>query len=143
MAIKRKSKTQPKISTSSLPDIIFMLLFFFMVVTVLRSHTKHLEVNLPAIDDPQKLIERNPIQHLYLGIDNEKTSIQLNDAFIRMDQIGAAMKRLQSSHSNKSNSHLTIALKADKNTPMRLVNQVKLELRKAETRHLNYVSVNK
>ena len=52
---KKKSSELPAISTASLPDIVFMLLFFFMVVTVLRDSDLLVENKLPKADQVEKL----------------------------------------------------------------------------------------
>ena len=57
---KKGSGELPKISTASLPDIVFMLLFFFMVATVLRDNTLMIQNTLPAADQIQKLDKKRP-----------------------------------------------------------------------------------
>ena len=99
MAIFKKynSGDLPSISTASLPDIVFMLLFFFMVATVMRDNTLMVQNTLPAADQVQKLDKKDRVIYIYAGkpssryIDTYGTSakIQLNDKFGTVEEVGA------------------------------------------------------
>ena len=52
---KKKGGDLPAVNTASLPDIVFMLLFFFMVATVMRENTLKIENKLPNADQVEKL----------------------------------------------------------------------------------------
>ena len=140
--LKRKKKDMPAVSTASLPDIIFMLLFFFMVVTVLKSHTVRVDFDLPEGVDLQKIENKTQENHLYIGSLKDGTiTIQLNDAFISIDQIKDAIIRIKNSYDLGEKDDASLSLKVDKNIKMGIVSQVKLELRKADFRKITYVSV--
>lgn len=142
--LKRKKKDMPAVSTASLPDIIFMLLFFFMVVTVLRSHTVRVDFDLPEGIDLQKIENKSLENHLYIGTLTDGTlTIQLNDAFISIDQIRAAMIKIKNSYDLGDRNDASISLKVDKDIKMGIISKVKLELRKADFRKITYVSVKK
>ena len=64
---KKNSEGTPKISTASLPDIIFMLLFFFMVSTVMRETTLKVEQVMPEASEVQKLERKNLVSYIYVG----------------------------------------------------------------------------
>jgi len=99
----------PAVSTASLPDIIFMLLFFFMVVTVLRSHTVRVDFDLPEGVDLQKIENKSLENHLYIGtLADGSITIQLNDAFINIDQIRDAIIKIKNSYDlgDKNNASL-------------------------------------
>ena len=64
---KKRGKSKPEISTASLPDIIFMLLFFFMVVTVLRDATLKVSVSTPNASELTKLEKKSLVNYLYIG----------------------------------------------------------------------------
>ena len=64
---KNNKGETPKISTASLPDIVFMLLFFFMVATVLRDNTLMIQNTLPAADQIQKLDKKDRVIYIYAG----------------------------------------------------------------------------
>ena len=132
----------PAVSTASLPDIIFMLLFFFMVVTVLKSHTVRVNFDLPVGIDLQKIENKSQENHLYIGsLDDGTITIQLNDAFISLDQIRGAMISIKNGYDLGEKGDASLSLKVDKNIKMGIVSKVKLELRKADFRKITYVSV--
>ncbi len=140
--LKKKKKDMPAVSTASLPDIIFMLLFFFMVVTVLKSHTVRVDFDLPEGVDLQKIENKSLENHLYIGSkDDGSISIQLNDAFISIDQIRDAMIKIKNSYDLGEKNDASLSLKVDKSIKMGIVTKVKLELRKADFRKITYVSV--
>lgn len=140
--LKRKKKDMPAVSTASLPDIIFMLLFFFMVVTVLKSHTVRVDFDLPDGVDLQKIENKTLENHLYIGtLDNGSITVQLNDAFINIYQIRDAMIKIKNGYGLGEKNDASLSLKVDKDIKMGIVAKVKLELRKADFRKVTYVSV--
>ena len=94
---KKGSGELPKISTASLPDIVFMLLFFFMVATVLRDNTLMIQNTLPAADQIQKLDKKDRVIYIYAGKPSARYQdkygnqprIQLNDKFATVGDVGA------------------------------------------------------
>ena len=92
---KDSKKDTPGISTASLPDIVFMLLFFFMVTTVMRETTIMVKQSLPQATEIQKLEKKSLVSYIYIGSPVErmqgtygtKARIQLNDAFATVDDI--------------------------------------------------------
>jgi len=61
---KKKGGELPAISTASLPDIVFMLLFFFMVATVMRDSTLMIVNKLPAADQIEKLDKKDRVMYI-------------------------------------------------------------------------------
>ena len=92
---KKKSSELPAISTASLPDIVFMLLFFFMVATVMRENTLMVENKLPYADQVEKLEKKDLVMYIYAGKPSERyrgtygteARIQLNDKFADVSEI--------------------------------------------------------
>ena len=120
---KKKDGGLPAISTASLPDIVFMLLFFFMVVTVMREDNKLVKNKLPDANQVEKLDKKNPISYIYMG---EEIAI-----FISSER--AALRE-------ETVPFLTVSLKVDKNTNMGIVDDVKQELRKVNALKINYTT---
>ena len=140
--LKKKKKDMPAVSTASLPDIIFMLLFFFMVVTVLKSHTVKVNFDLPEGIDLQKIENKNLENHLYIGrLEEGSITIQLNDAFINLNQIRDAMIKIKNNYNLGEKGDASLSLKVDKDIKMGFIFKVKLELRKADFRKITYISV--
>ncbi len=94
---KKKSGGIPAISTASLPDIVFMLLFFFMVSTVMRETTLLVKISLPKATEVKKLERKSLVSYIYVGKPSKRyratagaeSRIQLNDSFKRVEDIGA------------------------------------------------------
>ena len=120
---KEKGGDLPAISTASLPDIVFMLLFFFMVATVMRDSTLMVVNKLPAADQIQKLDKKDRVMYIYAGKPSSRyqdkygssARIQLNDKFASVDEVGAFIAERASKRQELQNV-LTTALKVDSDT---------------------------
>ena len=143
---KKGSNELPAISTASLPDIVFMLLFFFMVATVMRDSSLKIKNNLPSAADTEKLGQKNLIMFIYAGppSDNYKerygteARIQLNDKLANINDIGAFVAAERATKREEEVPMLITALKVDKSTNMGLVSDVEQALRKAGQLKINY-----
>ncbi|MBN2637993.1 MAG: biopolymer transporter ExbD [Bacteroidales bacterium] len=146
MAKFKTSKTkggQAQINTASLPDIIFMLLFFFMVTTHMRETTPLVHIKLPEATQVQKLEKKSLVSYIYIGEPvnkslGSKSRIQLNDAFASVKQIPEFVARERQARPESDRNLLTFALKVDQNTKMGIVTDVKQELRKSNALKINY-----
>ena len=143
----KKGKGSPAINTSSLPDIIFMLLFFFMVTTVMREVTLRVKLRLPAATEVQKLEKKSLVSYIYIGpptntaMFGTESRIQLNDQFARMQDIGEFIARERESRNEADRQFLTTSLKVHDETKMGVVTDVKQELRKSGAFRINYSTV--
>ncbi len=148
---KFKKKTgggTPGISTASLPDIVFMLLFFFMVVTVLRQTTPLIENILPTADEVEKLDKKDLVMYIYAGKPlpryqeqfGSEARIQLNDKFAEVSEVQAFIEAERASKREELVPFLTTALKVDGETNMGLVSDIKQELRHANALKINYTT---
>ena len=143
---KKKGGGTPAISTASLPDIVFMLLFFFMVTTVMRETTIMVQQSLPQATEIQKLEKKSLVSYIYIGSPVErmqgtygtKARIQLNDAFATVDDIPQYITAERTARDEKEVPFMTTSIKADQNTKMGIVTDVKQELRKANALKINY-----
>lgn len=136
-------KAIPAISTASLPDIIFMLLFFFMVTTVMREVDLQVKITLPEATEVTKLEDKALVDYIYIGPPaDEKLGtepvIQLNDQFARLDEIDAWVKQGNERRDEVLQPKITRSLKVDKETNMKIVTDVKQELRKSNALKINY-----
>ena len=145
---KKKSSELPAISTASLPDIVFMLLFFFMVATVMRENTLKVQNQLPFADQVEKLEKKDLVMYIFAGKPSARyqssvgseARIQLNDNFASVSEIQAFIYAEREAKREELVPFLTTALKVDKETNMGLVSDIKKELRKAEARKINYTT---
>jgi biopolymer transport protein ExbD len=148
MKLEKKKKPSPAISTSALPDIVFMLLFFFMVTTVMRQTDLKVKVVVPQATEIQKLEKKSLVSYIYIGSpsDNYKAKfgtaprVQLNDAFATPKQVPEFIEKERAARSEAEVPFLTTSIKADRDAKMGIVTDVKQELRKVNALKLNYSS---
>lgn len=140
----KKGKGTPAINTSSLPDIIFMLLFFFMVTTVMREVTLKVRTKLPMATEVQKLDKKSLVSYIYIGppinskLYGTNSRIQLNDTFAKIDDIQEFVAKEREDRDEADRKFITTSLKVDGLTKMSIVTDVKQELRKAGALKINY-----
>ena len=145
---KKKSGELPAISTASLPDIVFMLLFFFMVATVMRDSTLMIVNVLPAADQIQKLDKKDRVMYIYAGKPSSRyqdkygssAKIQLNDKFASVGEVGAFILAERAAKRQELQNVLTTSLKVDGDTKMGLITDIKQELRKVNALKINYTT---
>ena len=145
---KKKGGDLPAISTASLPDIVFMLLFFFMVATVMRDNTLMVTNKLPAADQVQKLDKKDRVIYIYAGKPSsryqnkygDQPKIQLNDKFSVVSDVGAYVLDERATKREELQNVLTTALKVDGETNMGLISDIKQELRKVNALKINYTT---
>lgn len=145
---KKKSGEMPAISTASLPDIVFMLLFFFMVATKLRDTTLMIKNDLPYADQLEKLDKKDLVMYIYAGAPSERfqgqygteSRIQLNDKFADIKDIAAFIAAERATKREELIPFLTTALKVDKDANMGLIGDIKQELRKVNALKINYTT---
>lgn len=138
---RRSSDTEPGFTTASLPDIVFMLLIFFMVSTVLREQDIQVRTQLPQAEaltkiDQKRLISKIHIGPLKQGENEGDTAIQIDDALIENRQT------IRNIMYNKMQEQpkLIASLKVDQESEMEIINEVQQELRKAGALRINYSS---
>lgn len=144
---KKNSKT-PEVSTASLPDIVFMLLFFFMTVTVMKDDTIKVANELPNASEIKKLEKKDRIITVYVGKPQQpfdvplgtEPKIQVNDRFVSLENFGLVILE----EINKKPKHLrpfiTVSLKVDKKATMGLIEDVKQKLREINALKINYTT---
>lgn len=143
---KKIGSDLPPISTASLPDIVFMLLFFFMVATVMRENTLKIKNILPSADQVEKLDKKDLVMYIYVGQPQERyqstmgkeSRIQLNDKFADVGDIKAFIASERASKREELRDYLTTALKVDKDANMGIIGDIKQELRKVNALKINY-----
>lgn len=140
---KGGKKSQPGISTASLPDIVFMLLFFFMVTTVMREVDLLVEVNKPDATEVEKLEKKSLVDYIYIGRPTAKElgdqpRIQLDDAFATAEQIRMWKEKCLDNRPAGDRNKVTTSFKVDKEVEMGLVTDCKQELREGNFLKINY-----
>jgi len=145
---KKSGNELPPISTASLPDIVFMLLFFFMVSTTMREVTLNVKVKLPEATELSKLEKKSLVSYIYVGEPTPQfvkvygiaPRIQLNDQFANVEDIQDYIIAERESREEAERPMMITSLKVDENTKMGIVSEIKQELRKSAALHINYSS---
>lgn len=145
---KDDNKELPAISTASLPDVVFMLLFFFMVVVQMRDVSLMVKVKVPEATEIDKIEKKSLVSYIYIGeplLQYRKTfgtasRIQLNDKWAGISDIQDFIIVEREARDEAERPQMITALKVDENTKMGIVADVKTELRKAAALHIMYSS---
>ena len=145
--VKKKSADDgPGISTASLPDIVFMLLFFFMVSTVMREVDMLVTIRLPEATEVQKIKRKSLVSYIYVGKPATRLQsrfgteprMQLNDSFANPEDLIEFVGQEREARSEKEAKMLTNSIKADIDVKMGIITDIKQELRKAQSLKLLY-----
>ena len=134
MKIERKTHTSKEISTSSMPDIIFMLLIFFMVTTVMREY-EGLDIIMPRAKMIEKLESKRHTSYVWATKDG---LVSVDDRIININNLSGLMY-------NKiaKDPKITVSLKSDEKTTMKLITDILTQLRTANALKLSYSALTK
>lgn len=140
---KKKASTSQDIPTASLPDIIFMLLFFFMVTTVLRESDILVEQKIPAAKELNKLERKSLVSYIYIGKPKKadlgtEPRIQINDRLVQPTDIQKFVNEEKDKLSEVERDQITMALKVDRDVKMGIVVDVQQELKEVNARKILY-----
>ncbi len=147
--IRRNEKREmPALNTSSLPDIIFMLLFFFMSVTSMKEVTYKVQFQNPQATELTKLENKSLVRYIYVGTPTAEyrkqfgaeTRIQLNDSFADKNEIGDYIINERSAMSEDKQGQMVVSIKADKETRMGVIADIKQELRRSYALKISYAA---
>jgi biopolymer transport protein ExbD len=144
---KKKGGELPAISTASLPDIVFMLLFFFMVATVMRDTSLKVLNKLPSADQVEKL-KKDRSTFIYAGkpskqyeaIAGTAPRIQINDKFVGLEEVASSVREARSLMRQELQGKMVVGLKIDKTTNMGLLHDVKKKLKEADAYRIMYIT---
>ncbi len=147
MSFRRRNREVPGLNTSSLPDLIFTVLFFFMIVTHMRQVTLKVKFQVPQGKELTRLTKKSAVSYIYIGTPvsadgkvykTTESRIQVNDKYATpeevVDYITAEKKRMTA----EDQQQMTVSIKADKHTKMGVVADVKQALRQAKALRINY-----
>lgn len=147
---KRTLREIPGLNTSSLPDLIFTVLFFFMIVTHMRKVTLKVRYQVPQGTELTRLTKKTAVSYIYIGkpavgsdIDKAKTAIQLNDKYATTTDIIDYIAAEKSRMTPEDQQQMTVSIKADKNTKMGIISEVKQALRKSKALKISYSATEK
>ena len=136
----------PEISTASLPDIIFMLLFFFMATTSMKEVTYMVSIRVPEATELTKLEKKSLVRYVYVGQPRQEligkygseTRLQLDDAFADISQLEEYVTQERGTITGDDPNQMVISIKADRDTKMGIITDIKQALRRAYALKINY-----
>jgi len=146
---KDGGRKMTKISTASLPDIVFMLLFFFMTATTMKEVSLKVRITFPQATELTKLDKQSLVKYIYIGpptADLQKAfgtepRIQLDDAFANSpNDVQEYITRVRASMRENMQEQMVVALKIDEHTQMGVVTDVKQALRNAYALKISYAA---
>ena len=144
---KAGGREMPELNTTSLPDLVFAILFFFMMITTMREVTLKVQFRSPQATELQKLEKKSLITFIYVGkpISTEliaklgsETRIQLNDQIEEISEVGAYIGREKASMREEDQPFMTTSIKADYETQMGIITDLKQALRQAYALKISY-----
>jgi biopolymer transport protein ExbD len=145
---RKGKKTVGAINTASLPDIVFMLLFFFMATTVMREVDLLIQVKVPEATEAKKLEKKSLVSFVYIGeplpryqqLFGTEPRIQLNDQFKEVEDIQDFIAQERDAMDENDKNKMMVSLKVDERTKMGVVVDTKLALRRANALKISYSS---
>lgn len=129
---------------ASMPDLIFTVLFFFMIVTHMRTETPRLAIDVPQGTNLTKPQHRRYITTLYVGKDVAgATQVQIGEKIIPLEDVGIVVSNIKRTLNDEDAEYFTINIRADKGTKMGVITDIKQQLRKAGALKIRYNAVEK
>ena len=147
---RRQQSSVPGLNTAALPDLIFTVLFFFMIVTHMRDVELKVHYQVPQGSQVEKVTRKGSVIQVYIGTAAvsaaaptasqapQKPLIQIGNRIVSLDGIGQAIAEERRRMSAEDRQHMTVSIKADRDVDMGLITDVKQALRKAGALRINY-----
>lgn len=137
---KKQAGTKQGVPTSAMPDVVFMLLIFFMVTTVLREVELQVQVNYAGAENIEKIEQKRLVSYIYVGPERlsggrvGETKVQIDDTLV--DDMGAIRNIMYDKLMEEP--RLIVSLRVDEDSEFGVITDVQQELRHAGTLRINY-----
>ena len=150
---RRRERKMPGLNTSALPDLIFTVLFFFMIVTHMRDVELLVHYDLPHGTEVQKLAHKSATTYIYVGrqpalnphsssldpqAEQDTFFIQLNNRLATVADIRDYVEEERARMNDEDRSRMVVSLKADRDVPMRVIAEIKQALQQSFALRINY-----
>ena len=143
---RQTSREVPGLNLAALPDLIFTVLFFFMIVTHMRDVEPKVRYQVPQGSELVKDVKKAGLIYILIGkpidaqgrVVSNETRIQLNNRIVTADEIPALIDEARQKMSDDERQLLTVSIRADRDTEMGIINDVKQALRRAGALNINY-----
>lgn len=144
---RRKNGGVPNLNTSSLPDLIFTVLFFFMIVTHMRDVDLKVRYDVPQGTELRKAVPKSAVAHIYIGrvpgLPTDSFCIQLNNDLATMDDIRIFVDNERAAMSTDDQTRMLVSIKADRDVPYGMIAQVKQLLQQSFALRISYSATRK
>ena len=150
---RRREHRMPGLNTSALPDLIFTVLFFFMIVTHMRDVELLVHYELPQGTEVQKLAHKSAVTYIYVGRAADLSSassapkdsflIQLNNRISSIEDIRAFVDEERRRMNDDDRSRMVVSLKADRDVPMSIIAEIKQTLQQSFALRISYSATEK
>jgi len=141
---QRPDHSVPELNMASLPDLIFTVLFFFMIVTHMRDVEKQVSYQVPAGTEVEKAAHKSSVIHIFIGKPTDGSSdeyrIQLNNELATVDDIARFVETERKGMSAEDQERMMVSIEADRDVPMSIVNDVKQALRNSYALNVSYAA---
>ncbi len=142
---RKQRREVPGLNLAAMPDLIFTVLFFFMIVTHMRQVKPMVRYQVPQGTEVEKT-RKSSVVYLFIGkpvneqgeVMDDASRIQVNDRFVRLDEVGQEVAAERAKMSDDDRQHMVVSIRADRDTEMGIINDVKQELRKVGALNINY-----
>lgn len=157
----RRLREVPMLNTASLPDLIFTVLFFFMIVTHMRTTTSKVQYALPQGTELKRLVKKSAVTYIYIGrampettretstvaspntssassMDVSAYKVQLNNRVGTIGEVASFVANEKKRMNPDDQVKMTVSIKADRSTPMYVINAVKRAVRAGGATRINY-----
>lgn len=144
MILRKRRHEVPGLNTASLPDLIFTVLFFFMIVTHMRKTELKVRFQVPQGTELTRLEKKSAVSYIYIGHatgspGDKRFQVQMNDKVVASPaELEAYVRSERAAMAPEDLRRMTVSIKADKATPMGIVTDVKLALRQAKALRVSY-----
>ena len=157
----RRLREVPMLNTASLPDLIFTVLFFFMIVTHMRTTTSKVQYALPQGTELKRLVKKSAVTYIYIGrampettretstvaspntssassMDVSAYKVQLNNRVGTIGEVASFVANEKKRMNPDDQVKMTVSIKADRSTPMYVINAVNRSVRAGGATRINY-----
>lgn len=146
---RRRRHEVPGLNTASLPDLIFTVLFFFMIVTHMQKVAVKVQYRTPQGTELTRLTKKSAVTYIYIGrptpslqrAAGQETRIQLNDKFASPQDVADYVVAERDRMSPEDQQQMTVSIRADRDTRMSVIADVKQALRQAKALRISYSAV--
>ena len=169
---RRRERKMPGLNTAALPDLIFTVLFFFMIVTHMRDVELLVHYDVPQGTEVQKAAHKSAVTYIYVGrpatltshpssptshpspltshpspltphLNKDTFCIQLNNRIATVADIRAYVEEERERMSSEDRSRMVVSIKADRDVPMKLIAEIKQALQRSFALRINYAATEK